>query len=57
MGDLIGIRQQAGRGLVALACRHGLRSAALARLLRAEGLEQAHALAGGLAAIRPPTPL
>ncbi len=51
--DLAGLRELAGRGnRLVLACRHGLRSAALARLLRAEGFGQVYALAGAMTAIR-----
>jgi adenylyltransferase/sulfurtransferase len=42
--DLARLRGFAARGPLVLACRHGLRSAALARLLRAEGLTAVHAL-------------
>ena len=42
--DLAAIREFAAAGPVVLACRHGLRSAALARLLRAEGATQVYAL-------------
>jgi adenylyltransferase/sulfurtransferase len=52
MGDLIQIRELATQGLTILSCRHGLRSAALARLLRAEGLGHVYALAGNMPAIR-----
>lgn len=43
--DLARLRELALTGPLVLACRHGLRSAALARLLRAEGLSQVYALA------------
>jgi adenylyltransferase/sulfurtransferase len=52
MADLIRIRELAGKGPAVLACRRGLRSAALARLFRAEGVGRVYALAGGLGAIR-----
>jgi len=42
--DLAAIRELAAGGPVALTCRHGLRSAALARLLRTEGLAHVWAL-------------
>jgi len=42
--DLVRLRELSARGPVALACRHGLRSAALARLLRAEGLDNVYAI-------------
>ncbi len=51
--DFLQIRERVTQGPTVLACRHGLRSAAFARLLRAEGLSQVYALAGTLAAIRP----
>jgi adenylyltransferase/sulfurtransferase len=44
--DLARLREFAASGPLVLACRHGLRSAALARLLRAEGMKAVHALAG-----------
>jgi adenylyltransferase/sulfurtransferase len=44
--DLARLREFAARGPLVLACRHGLRSAALARLLRAEGMSAVHALSG-----------
>jgi len=53
--DLAQLRELAQRGPLVLTCRHGLRSAALARLLRAEGMPNIHALAGaanGVAAFR-----
>ncbi len=52
MYDLVGIRERAAHVLTVLVCRHGLRSAALARLFRAEGLGKIYALAGTLPAIR-----
>ena len=52
IGDLLRIRELAGKAPTALTCRYGLRSAALARLLRSEGLGQIYALAGGSPAIR-----
>jgi adenylyltransferase/sulfurtransferase len=52
--DLPGIRELARRGPTVLACRYGLRSAALARLLRSEGMEKIYAQAASLAAIRAP---
>ncbi len=42
--DLATVREFAAAGPIALTCRHGLRSAALARLLRAEGLDRIYAL-------------
>jgi molybdopterin/thiamine biosynthesis adenylyltransferase/molybdopterin synthase catalytic subunit/rhodanese-related sulfurtransferase len=54
MGDLVRIRELATQGATVLTCRHGLRSAALARLLRAEGLPKIYSLAGPLSAIRQP---
>ena len=42
--DLARVREFAAAGPVVLTCRYGLRSAALARLLRAEGLSQVRAL-------------
>lgn len=53
MQDLARIRELAAQGPAVLICRHGLRSAALARLLRAEGVAHIHALAGAAPAIRP----
>ena len=44
-GDLARLRVLAANGPVLLTCRRGLRSAALARLLRAEGLTNVYALA------------
>ena len=52
MQDLVGIRERAAQGPTVLVCRHGLRSAALARLFRAEGFGKIYALAGALPAIR-----
>ena len=43
--DLVRLRELAAEGPLVLHCRHGLRSAALARLLRAEGRAGIHALA------------
>lgn len=51
-GDLVRIRELTAQGPVVLTCRHGFRSAALARLLRSEGLKLVYALAGGSWAIR-----
>ncbi len=51
MDDLVRLRELAAAGPVVLACRHGLRSAALARLLRAEGMSSVHALVGAPAAV------
>ncbi len=48
--DLARLRELAAAGPVVLSCRHGLRSAALARLLRSEGLTQVYALTPQLAA-------
>ena len=42
--DLVRLRELAATGPLVLHCRHGLRSAALARLLRAEGRPDIHAL-------------
>ena len=56
--DVARLREFAASGPLVLACRHGLRSAALARLLRAEGLTAVHALTvpGPMAALgRRPT--
>ena len=53
MADLGRLREVAAKGPTVLTCRHGLRSVALARLLRAEGRPNIHALAGALSAIRP----
>jgi len=50
--DLPRIRELAAQGPTVLVCRHGLRSAALARLFRAEGFGKIYALAGALPAIR-----
>jgi adenylyltransferase/sulfurtransferase len=52
IGDMGRIRELAQAGPMVLTCRYGLRSAALARLLRAEGARHVYALAGGLPAIR-----
>jgi molybdopterin/thiamine biosynthesis adenylyltransferase/molybdopterin synthase catalytic subunit/rhodanese-related sulfurtransferase len=49
VGDVARIRELAALGPVILTCRHGVRSAALARLLRLEGMPGSYALAGGLA--------
>jgi molybdopterin/thiamine biosynthesis adenylyltransferase/molybdopterin synthase catalytic subunit/rhodanese-related sulfurtransferase len=46
--DLPRLREFAASGPLVLTCRYGVRSAALARLLRAEGLAQVFALAQGL---------
>ena len=54
MADLVRIRELAGNGPTLLTCRHGLRSAILARLLRAEGRPRIYAIAGPLSAIRQP---
>jgi molybdopterin/thiamine biosynthesis adenylyltransferase/molybdopterin synthase catalytic subunit len=43
--DLAQLRELAQGGPLVLSCRHGLRSAALARLLRAEGMTGIHAVA------------
>ncbi|MDB6165623.1 MAG: thiF [Lacunisphaera sp.] len=54
--DVARLREFAARGPLVLTCRHGLRSAALARLLRAEGLTAVYALVGrnpGAAVKRP----
>jgi adenylyltransferase/sulfurtransferase len=42
--DLARLRELAAEGPLVLTCRHGLRSAALARLLRAEGVPDIYAL-------------
>jgi molybdopterin/thiamine biosynthesis adenylyltransferase/molybdopterin synthase catalytic subunit len=47
--DLARLRELAAAGPVVLSCRHGLRSAALARLLRSEGLGHVYALTGATA--------
>jgi len=52
VGDLVCMREIAERGPTLLVCRTGLRSAAFARLLRAEGLRQIYALAGPSPGIR-----
>ena len=52
MADLVRIRELASQGPTVLTCRHGLRSAALARLLRTEGLPKIYTLAGTMPAIR-----
>jgi len=44
-GDMLRLRELASAGLLVLVCRSGVRSAALARLLRAEGITGIHALA------------
>lgn len=44
-GDLLRLRELATAGPLVLVCRSGLRSAAIARLLRAQGLADIHALA------------
>ncbi len=44
--DLARVREFAAAGPVVLSCRSGLRSAAIARLLRSEGLPQVYALTG-----------
>lgn len=43
--DLARLRELAAEGPLVLTCRHGVRSAALARLLRAEGVPAVYALA------------
>lgn len=53
LGDMAQLREAATGGRVVLACRHGVRSAALARLLRAEGCDEIYALEAGLPAIIP----
>jgi adenylyltransferase/sulfurtransferase len=50
-GDVVQIRELVAKGPVVFACRHGIRSASLARLFRAEGRANVYALAGGMAAI------
>ena len=45
--DLARLRELAATGPLVLTCRYGVRSAALARLLRAEGLENVFALTQG----------
>jgi sulfur-carrier protein adenylyltransferase/sulfurtransferase len=52
VGDLLQLRELAAKRPTLLVCRSGVRSAALARLLRAEGVDQIFALAGRTAAIR-----
>jgi adenylyltransferase/sulfurtransferase len=54
VGDIARLRELAALGPVVLTCRHGVRSAALARLLRFEGLSNVHGLAGRSAAIGAP---
>ena len=44
--DLIQLRELASTGPLVLVCRYGVRSAALARLLRAEGLNSVYAFTG-----------
>ena len=44
VNDLIQVRNLAAAGPIALTCRSGIRSAAIARLLRAEGLGNVHGL-------------
>ncbi|MDB6093108.1 MAG: thiF [Verrucomicrobia bacterium] len=51
--DLAHLRALARERPTLLACRYGIRSAALARLLRREGIDQVYSLIGGLAAIHP----
>jgi adenylyltransferase/sulfurtransferase len=46
-GDLLRLRELASVGPLVLTCRSGVRSAALARLLRAEGLDGVYARAAG----------
>jgi adenylyltransferase/sulfurtransferase len=53
MSDLVRLRELASQGPTILACRQGLRSAALARLLRVEGVAKVYALAEAMPAIRP----
>ncbi|MEO6874269.1 MAG: ThiF family adenylyltransferase [Opitutaceae bacterium] len=53
MGDLVRIRELAAQGPTVLTCRHGLRSVALARLLRVEGNRRIYALPGSTSTIRP----
>lgn len=52
VGDLVRLREIASAGPTLLACRSGIRSATLARLLRSEGVRHLHALAGRSPAIR-----
>ena len=44
VNDLVQVRALAATGPVVLTCRSGIRSAAIARLLRAEGLGNVHGL-------------
>jgi adenylyltransferase/sulfurtransferase len=57
MGDIAQLRELTAGVSAILACRYGVRSAALARLLRAEGRTDIYALATGSPAIVPSTPL
>ena len=52
MANLVRLRELASQGPTVLTCRHGLRSAALARLLRAEGWPKIYAVVGPMAAIQ-----
>ncbi len=51
VGDIARLRELAALGPVILTCRHGVRSAAIARLLRLEGATGIYAMAGSSAAI------
>ena len=51
-GDLMRLRELAAAGPTLLVCRSGIRSAALARLLRSEGVARLYALAGRSPSIR-----
>ena len=53
VGDVARLRELAALGSVVLTCRHGVRSAALARLLRLEGVPNVYALTGRSTAINP----
>jgi molybdopterin/thiamine biosynthesis adenylyltransferase/molybdopterin synthase catalytic subunit/rhodanese-related sulfurtransferase len=48
VNNLARVREFAATGPVVLSCQYGLRSAAIARLLRSEGLTQVYALTGRL---------
>ncbi len=53
-GDIAQLRELIEEGCIVLTCRHGLRSAAVTRLLRAEGRANIYALAAGSRSIIPP---
>ncbi len=56
MNDIAQLRESIATGNTVLMCRRGLRSAALARLLRAEGNAHVYALAAPSSAINSPGP-